>query len=94
MARQRSNFLNLNELEVSGTQAAHYSLDRLGVHPKDDVSYGAKGVSSWAWDWSVRSIEGIDTHLCTAQLKDSVRVQMRIKRRAPRCALPTDIKTS
>ncbi|MEK6960863.1 MAG: radical SAM protein [Nanoarchaeota archaeon] len=89
------DFLNLNELEVSDTQAAHYSLDRLGFIPKDDVSYGAKGsVELGLGLVEYAQSKGIDTHLCTAQLKDSVQVQMRIKRRAQGVALPTDIKTS
>lgn len=88
------DFLNLNELELSDTQARHYCLDSLGFIPKDELSYGVKGsVELGLRLLEYAQIKKIDTHLCTAKLKDAVQVQKRIKRRAKGIALSTDIKT-
>lgn len=81
------DFINLNELELSDTQASHYNLDKFSA--KNDVSYGVKGSQEMA----IKSIEyahskNLSAHFCTAKLKDFVQVGERIKRRAENVALP------
>ncbi len=88
------DFLNLNELELSDTTAAHYQLHVKGFKPKDELSYGALGSQELAMillDYAAR--KGIPAHYCTAKLKDAVQLRNRIKLRAKRVALRTDIVT-
>lgn len=88
-------FLNLNELELSDTQARHYKLDVLGYKPKDDVSYGVKGSKEMALKMlAYAHAKGIPGHFCTAKLKDAVQMRKRIQLRAKHARLPFDIALS
>lgn len=88
------DFLNLNELELSDTQAAHYRLAALGYRPKDDLSYGAAGSKEMAMDMLVYAqSKGLRAHFCTAKTKDGVQMKERLKLRAKHVALPFDKKT-
>lgn len=89
------DFLNLNELELSDTQAQHYKLGALGFKQKDDISYAvagsaelAKNILKYAQD------KGLAAHFCTAKLKNHVQLNNRIKLRAKHVALPSDKITS
>lgn len=85
-------FLNLNELELSDTQARHYKLDVLGYKPKDDLSYGVKGSKEMALKMlAYARSKGLPAHFCTAKLKDAVQMKNRLKRRAKHARLPFDI---
>ncbi|MBU0980168.1 MAG: radical SAM protein [Nanoarchaeota archaeon] len=86
------SFLNLNELEISDTNAQH--LVEKGFMPKDDVSYGVAGSEELAMRL-LRYCEGkrLNVHYCTCKLKDAVQMAERIKRRAKNVALPSDIIT-
>jgi hypothetical protein len=88
----RVDFLNLNELELSDTQAVHYRLHELGFVPKDGLSYGAKGSQELGLrllDYASR--KGLAAHFCTARLKDAVQLRRRMQLRARNVALPFDI---
>ncbi|MFA6072896.1 MAG: radical SAM protein [Candidatus Woesearchaeota archaeon] len=76
-------FLNLNELEFSDTDAKHYTLDKMNFKQKDSVSYGILGSSELA----LKLIEygknkKYNIHFCTAKLKNMVQMGSRLKIRA------------
>ncbi len=88
------DFLNLNELELSDTTAGHYQLHVKGFKPKDELSYGVLGSEELGMvllDYAAR--KGLAVHLCTAKLKDAVQLRNRIRLRAKRVALRTDVVT-
>ncbi len=88
------SFLNLNELELSDTAAAHYKLTSMGYKPVDDVSYGVKGSKEMALSMlEYARNKGLVGHYCTAKLKDKVQVGKRIALRAKNVALPYDKRT-
>ena len=84
------DFLNLNELEISDTNAN--KLLEKGFKTKDKLSYAIKGSEQLALklakyaDGKIRNI-----HYCTAKLKDKVQLANRIKRRAKNIAQDYDI---
>ncbi|MBI2129455.1 radical SAM protein [Candidatus Woesearchaeota archaeon] len=86
------NFLNLNELEISDTNAN--KLLKMGFRCKDEVSYGIKGSEELAFEL-LRHINKkhpkLNVHYCTAALKDKVQLANRIKRRAKNTAKDYDI---
>ncbi len=87
-------FLNLNELERSDTQAAHYKLDEKGFEQKDRISYGIKGSKEMAFSvMEYANKKGLKAHFCTAKLKDAVQMTKRLQLRAQHTALPFDIQT-
>ncbi|MGV8162134.1 MAG: radical SAM protein [Candidatus Nanoarchaeia archaeon] len=76
-------FLNLNELEFSDTDAAHYKLDKMNFKQKDSVSYGIRGSQELAlklMDYGKN--KRYDIHFCTAKLKNMVQMGSRLKIRA------------
>lgn len=76
------DFINLNELEMSDTQAHHYNLPKNFI-AKDSLSYGVKGSEKLALELVKYSAsKGLCAHFCTARLKDKVQVGQRLKRRA------------
>jgi len=86
------DFLNLNELELSDTQAKHYRLHEMGFTPKDTMSYGAAGSKELALKMLAHAEQkGLRAHFCTAKLKDAVQMKNRLKRRAKHARLPFDI---
>ncbi|MFH1636973.1 MAG: radical SAM protein [Candidatus Woesearchaeota archaeon] len=87
--KDKVDFLNLNELEISDTNSN--KLSELGFRTKDNISYAIKGSDSLA----KRLLKycdklGISTHYCTVKLKDAVQLVNRIKRRAKNVKKPYD----
>jgi uncharacterized protein len=84
-AANHIDFLNLNELEISDTNAQH--LIEKGFRSKNQLSYGVKGSEMLAknllkYAENKGKNKGIRTHYCTAQLKDGVQLAKRLKLRA------------
>jgi pyruvate formate-lyase activating enzyme-like uncharacterized protein len=80
-------FLNLNELEISDTNANH--LVERGFVPKDRISYGVKGSSELGLKLlkyiNARKFK-LNVHYCTTTLKDKVQLANRIRLRAKNVA--------
>ncbi|MBW2981036.1 radical SAM protein [Candidatus Woesearchaeota archaeon] len=90
LSRINIDFLNLNELEISDTNAN--KLLEKGFRTKDNISYGIKGSEQLALKllkYAEKKIPNI--HYCTATLKDKVQMGNRIKRRAKNIAGDYDI---
>ena len=88
------DFINLNELELSDTQAEHYKLAKLGYKPKDAISYGVEGsVESGRVLLKYAIGKGLPGHLCTAKLKDGIQVKRRLQFRAKHVALSFEKRT-
>ena len=87
------HFLNLNQLEISETNAAE--MERRGFMAESDESFAVRG--------SLRTAEGLlkhcakntglRVHYCTVRLKDGVQLRNRLKRRARNVARGFDIVT-
>jgi len=90
--REKIDFLNINELEISDTNASR--LVEMGFKAKDSLSYGVKGSESLA-KRLLRYAErqGISTHYCTSRLKDRVQLASRLKRRAKNARASYDFVT-
>jgi pyruvate formate-lyase activating enzyme-like uncharacterized protein len=84
------DFVNLNELEFSETNAS--ALKRRGFEVKDDVSSAVKGSEELAMGL-LRLDVSIPLHYCSSSFKDSIQLRRRIMRRARRTALPSDMVT-
>lgn len=85
------DFLNLNELEISDTNAN--KLLKMGFRCKDEVSYGIKGSEELAFEllkYINKKHPKLNVHYCTATLKDRVQLANRIKRRAKNTAKDYD----
>ena len=86
--KDKVEFINLNELEVSDTEIEHYKLTGK-YKPKDEFSYGAEGSEELALELlSYINTKRLDGHYCTAKLKDAVQVKKRMEARAERIKLP------
>lgn len=86
------SFLNLNELEISDTNAN--KLLKMGFRCKDEVSYGIKGSEELAFEllkYINKKHPKLNVHYCTATLKDKVQLANRIKRRAKNTAKDYDV---
>jgi pyruvate formate-lyase activating enzyme-like uncharacterized protein len=86
------DFLNLNELEFSDTNAINMA--KFNFVCKDNVSYGVKGSEKLAiklLKYCKGKIKNV--HYCTAKLKDRVQLANRIKLRAKNVKKPYDIVT-
>ncbi|MFH1607108.1 MAG: radical SAM protein [Nanoarchaeota archaeon] len=88
------DFLNLNELEFSDTNIAHYNLKRF---EENTITHSAKGSSELA-EKIIRCAEkkklNLSVYFCSTKLKNKVQMGQRIKRRAKNVALPFDKVTS
>lgn len=83
------SFLNLNELEISDTNAS--DLVSKGYFPKDRLSYGVKDSEKMAKKMlEYCKGKSFSVHYCTCKLKDSVQMAQRIKRRSKNAKLQTD----
>lgn len=90
--KDKVDFLNLNELEISDTNAN--KLLEKGFKPKDEISYGVKGSEKLAKDiLNYLQKAKLDVHYCTTTTKDKAQLARRIKRRALNVALKTDFIT-
>ena len=88
-------FLNLNELEVADNKVN--KLIELGYKTKDEYSYAIKGSEVLAlklFTFIERNKLKVNTHYCTAKLKDKVQLANRIKHRAKNIKRPYDKLTS
>jgi pyruvate formate-lyase activating enzyme-like uncharacterized protein len=84
------DFVNLNELEFSETNARR--LLKRGFSVKDDVSAAAAGSEEMALSL-VGSMKGIPVHYCSSSFKDSIQLRRRLMRRAKNVARFGDVIT-
>jgi pyruvate formate-lyase activating enzyme-like uncharacterized protein len=84
------DFVNLNELEFS--EGNWERLKERGMDVKDDVSSAVEGSEELALEVTAAA-KKIPVHYCSSSFKDSVQLRKRIKRRALRTALPSDVIT-
>ena len=90
--KDKVDFLNLNELEISDTNVS--KLVEKGFKPKDRYSYGVKGSEMLAKDLlKCLAKAKLNVHYCTTTTKDKAQLARRIKRRALNVALKTDFIT-
>jgi hypothetical protein len=84
------DFLNINELEISDTNAQNFV--KMGFKPKDRISYGVKGSEELALKL-LRYCKGKikNVHYCTTKLKDRVQLRKRIMLRAKNAKKPYDL---
>ncbi|PIN86692.1 radical SAM protein [Candidatus Woesearchaeota archaeon CG10_big_fil_rev_8_21_14_0_10_44_13] len=85
------DFLNINELEISDTNAQH--LVERGFIPKNRISYGIKGSQQLAFHLLRKYGKRLPIHYCTTTLKDKVQLANRMKIRAKNAAKPYDLVT-
>ncbi|MBT4541053.1 radical SAM protein [Candidatus Woesearchaeota archaeon] len=86
------DFINLNELEISDTNACEL-VDK-GFKTKDKYSYGVKGseeLSKKLLKYISKKNYKLNVHYCTCKLKDNVQLRNRIKKRAKNSAKAFDI---
>ncbi|MBT5022429.1 radical SAM protein [Candidatus Woesearchaeota archaeon] len=90
------NFLNLNELELSDTNAS--KLVDQGFRAKDSISYGvsgseemAKKLLTYCLNKTSLSKNKLSVHYCTTTLKDKIQLANRIKKRAKNVKQEFDI---
>src|SRR3989344_1526747 len=77
------DFINLNELEISDTNANH--LVEKHFLPKNSISHGVGGSEELGLrmlDYVEKKYPSLKVHYCTTTLKDRVQLAERIKRRA------------
>jgi uncharacterized protein len=90
--RDHVDFLNLNELEMSDTNANQ--LHRRGFRTKGGLSYAIKGSHELGQRlFRYAKNHGIPTHYCTARLKDAIQLRRRIKLRSKKAKRGYDIVT-
>lgn len=85
------DFINLNELEFSETNAGN--LIGRGYTIKNDVESGATGSRDMAFNL-VKENSDFAVHYCSASFKDGIQMRNRLKRRADNVALRTDVVTA
>ncbi len=86
-------FLNLNQFEVSETNA--YGLETRGYAAESDISFAVKGSGRMAdrlLAWCAKNTR-LRVHYCTVRLKDAVQLRRRMIRRARNVAMEYDIVT-
>jgi uncharacterized protein len=84
------DFVNLNELEFSPTNAE--ALNERGFEVSDDVSSAVKGSAAMARRL-LKKERRVTVHFCSSSFKDVVQLRNRIKRRARRVASKRDLVT-
>ena len=88
-AKEHVNFINLNELEMSDSNACQ--LSNYSYKPRSRLSYGVAGSEQLAKSiLKSLSKSSVNVHFCTAKLKDAVQLRNRIKRRAKNIAQKFD----
>ncbi|HEY3421040.1 MAG TPA: radical SAM protein [Methanomassiliicoccales archaeon] len=88
--RNGFDFVNLNELEFSSTNAE--AMKDRGFEVIDDVSSAVKGSAVMA-KGLLKKERRVAVHFCTSSFKDAVQLRNRIKRRARRVAEKHDLVT-
>jgi uncharacterized protein len=87
------SFLNLNQFEVSETNAE--ALEKRGFEAESDISFAVRGSAKMAeklLKFCAKNT-GLRVHYCTVKLKDGVQLRNRLKRRAKNVAREFDIVT-
>lgn len=84
--KDKINFLNINELEISDTNAQ--MLVAKGFRPKNSFSYAVRGSEELAK--KILRKYSLNIHYCTTTLKDKIQLARRIKRRAKNVARKFD----
>ena len=87
-------FVNLNQLEVSETNAK--AMECRGYGAESDVSFAVRGSEKMALDllrFCAKNTR-LRVHYCTVKLKDGVQLRNRLKRRAKNVAKEYDIITN
>ncbi len=86
------DFVNLNELEISSTNAGEFEKRRFIA--RDSISYGVSGSEALAISL-LRYLEKkkVKAHYCTTRLKDNVQLRKRIMLRAKNIKKPYDTLT-
>ncbi|MCX6695906.1 MAG: radical SAM protein [Candidatus Altiarchaeota archaeon] len=87
-------FLNLNELEISETNAA--SMEKRGFTPAGEISFAVKGSRETAMKllrYCAKNTK-LKVHYCTVMLKDGVQLRNRLERRARNVAKDYDVVTN
>lgn len=89
--KDKVDFINLNELELSDTNASN--LSEMGFVPKERLSYAVKGSEELAKKLLSHCLKNKfrKVHYCTVKLKDGVQLFNRIRRRAKNARQPSDI---
>ena len=77
-AKQYVQFINLNELEYSDTNACNL---KGKYHTKDSSSYGISGSEQVA-QMLLEKYKDVNIHYCSASFKDNVQMKRRIHKRA------------
>jgi pyruvate formate-lyase activating enzyme-like uncharacterized protein len=91
-AAGKVSFVNLNELEISDTNAGSFLSRKF--KPKDRISYGVLGSEALAVKlMKFAGAMPYAAHYCTAKLKDAVQLANRIKLRAEKSSEDFDIVT-
>ncbi len=91
--KDKASFLNLNELEISETNAG--GLVPEGFLPKSDISYGVKGSQELAKELADYAGQhtNLSVHYCSAKLKDRIQLGNRLMNRGKNIAKDYDILT-
>jgi pyruvate formate-lyase activating enzyme-like uncharacterized protein len=90
VARSGLDFVNLNELEFSETNAQ--KMHNQGFKVKNDLSAAAAGSEEMAIELA-ETVRGIPVHYCSSSFKDSIQLRRRLLRRARHIARPSDLIT-
>lgn len=92
-AKNYITFINLNELEISDTNANH--LVKRGYKAKDDISYGVKQSEESAKKLLtyIQKTTKLNAHYCSTTLKDRHQLGNRLMRRAKNVMEPFDALT-
>ena len=91
-AAGKVSFVNLNELEISDTNAGSFLARKF--KPKDSISYGVLGSEELAMKlMKFAGAMPYPVHYCTAKLKDAVQLANRIKLRSGKSSEAFDIIT-
>jgi uncharacterized protein len=77
--KDKVNFFNLNELEISELNVEEYM--KRGLKIKDQMSYAIKG-SQELGKWIIQKYPKLNIHLCDASFKDKTQLGERILRTA------------
>lgn len=90
--KDKVDFLNLNELEVSDNLAWQEAFKTKHIKCKDNSSYGVTGSEQTAMNLIKLTAKlGLRTHFCTSKSKDAIQHGNRVKRRAERMKKPYDL---
>ncbi|AGN27227.1 radical SAM protein [Candidatus Methanomassiliicoccus intestinalis] len=83
------DFINLNELEFS--EGNWDELEKRGFSAKDEISSAVGGSEELAYE--IIKTAKMPVHYCSSSFKDAVQLRQRLKRRALKTSLPSDIIT-